>query len=214
MSLFRTALVAAACLSAYAPMVHADPLSLDAAFARVVANHPELAVLDARLAGLAAERERAMLGPALDVGASVENAFGSGDVAALDGAEVTLSLSSVFERGDKRAARIAVADRRIDASGLLREAKQIDLLAEVARRYLDVVAARAEATIASADLQQRQRTEAAAAERVAAGGAPASVQLAARAALQRADGERARGAAMPNSRSSTDSSTACRRWSI
>ena len=192
MSLFRAAFAAAALASACLPATSAEPLRLDAAFARVIAHHPELAVLEVRAAGLAAERERAAQQPTLNVGASIENALGSGAAATFDGAEMTLSLSSVFERGGKRAARIAVAERRIDASALLREAKQIDLLAEVARRYLDVVAAHTQAGIAGDDLKRREQTEAAAEQRVAAGGAPISVQLAARAAKQRAAGERAR----------------------
>ena len=167
-------------------------LSLDTAFARTLEAHPDVAVFGLTEAGLRAEAERAGLKPPLTFRGSVENALGTGESEALRSAELTVSLSSVLERGDKLAARMALAQSRIDALGGAREAKRLDLLAEVARRYLDVLAAQLAAGIAMDDIAQRSRAVAAAARRVQAGASPRSVQLAAQAHEVRAELDRNR----------------------
>jgi cobalt-zinc-cadmium efflux system outer membrane protein len=86
-----------------------------------------------------------------------------------------------------------LASTRLDAVAFSREAKRLDLLAEVARRYLDVVAAQAEAEIAAIDIEQRTRTVAAATKRVQAGASPESARLTAEAMRARAELDRNRG---------------------
>lgn len=174
------------------PALAADRLSLDDAFARVAATHPELRLFDSRGAVLAAERERAALRPALVAGATLENAFGTDEARGLQGAELTLTLASVLERGGKLDARKTLARSQIDALAVEREARRLDLLAEVARRYLAMVAARRQGEIAAQDIAQRRRTLAGARQRLQAGASPESVVLTAEAALARAELERAR----------------------
>ena len=185
----------AACVVALAvalPTHAAAPLSLDDAFARVADTHPQLRLFDARNDVLRAELERATLGPALVAGAELENAFGTGEASGLGGAELTLTLASVLERGGKLDARRILANSRIDALAVEREAQRLDLLAEVARRYLDIVAAQQQARIAALDVAQRQGTVAAARERHVAGASPESVVFTAQAALARAELDKAR----------------------
>lgn len=167
-------------------------LSLDAAFARVAQAHPELRLLGPQTEILIAEQERAELRPAWVGGASVENALGTGAARGFDQAELTLSLASVLERGGKLDARRALAQTRIDALAVEREVRRLDLLAEVARRYLVIVAAEHEQEIAQIDIAQRQRTVAGAQHRLQAGASPQSVVFAAQASLARAELDRAR----------------------
>jgi len=171
----RTAAVVA-WLAALAPAVlWAEPLSLEQAFARVTAAHPELRLIESRRETLAAERESAALAPASRVGATLENALGTGEASSFDAAELTLSLASRLERGDKRAARTALgraAHRCAEASES--EARRLDLLAEVARRYLAIVAAREQGAIAARDLADRERALDEARSRLRAGAAPES----------------------------------------
>lgn len=186
---------AAACVVTFAvawPVHAADPLTLDDAFARVAETHPDLRMFAARRDVLAAELDRASLTPALVVGAEIENAFGTGEASGLDGAELTLSLASVLERGGKLDARRTLAQSRIDALAVEREAQRLDLLAETARRYLAVVAAQRHAGVARLDIEQRERTVAAARARHQAGASPESVVLTAQAALARAELDLAR----------------------
>ena len=177
---FLVAAFAALSLVPALPVRASDPasagpvLTLDAAFDRTIAAHPDLRVFEPRRAALDAERERAAQRPAWTAGAELENAFGSGEARGLRSAELTLSLAGVLERGGKRAAREALAQRRIDAFGIEREARRLDLLAETARRYLAVVAARQQGDIAREDIAQRERAVDAAGRRLDAGASPAS----------------------------------------
>lgn len=167
-------------------------LSLDDAFTRVAESHPELRLFGARSDVLAAERDRAALRPALVASATVENAFGSGEAKGLQGAELSLTLASVLERGGKLDARRTLAQSRIDALAVERESRRLDLLAEVARRYLAIVAVYEQRKIAQLDIAQRQRMVAGARQRLKAGASPESVVLTAQAALARAELDSAR----------------------
>src|SRR5690606_11807098 len=115
------------------PAAAAELMTLDDAFARVAQTHPELRLVDARATVLAAERGQAMQRPPWTMGADVENALGTGAARGLDSAELTLSLSSVLERGGKLDARRTLAQSRIDALAVQRETGRLDLLAETAR---------------------------------------------------------------------------------
>jgi outer membrane protein, heavy metal efflux system len=169
-------------------------LTLDDAFARVARSHPDLRLIDSQRGLLGAESERAALRPPQVVGLEIENALGSGEASGFGSAEISLTLASVLERGGKLDARRTLVQSRIDALALQRETKRLDLLAEVARRYLAVSAAQHQRRIAELDIAQRQRTIVAAQRRLAAGASPESVVLTAQAGLARAELERERAA--------------------
>lgn len=169
-----------------------SPLTLDVAFARVADRHPDLQLFGPRRDGLAASLDLAAQRPALVAGATLENAFGTGAARGLQSAELTLTLASVLERGGKLDARRTLAQSRIDALAVARAALRLDLLGEVARRHLDVVAAQRQRAIADVDIGQRTRTVAAARQRLTAGASPESVLLAAQAQLAKAELDRAR----------------------
>lgn len=179
----------APCVHAQAPSpaVSPDTLTLDDAIARVARVHPDLRLIDARRGVLQAEHDAASLRPALRAGLEIENALGSGQARAFRQAEATLTLAGVLERGGKLDARRALAQARIDALALQRETQRLDLLADVARRYLAVAAARAQKAVAEQDIAQRRRTVAAARQRLQAGASPESVVLTAQASLARAE---------------------------
>jgi outer membrane protein, heavy metal efflux system len=171
-------------------------LTLPEAFQRVSDAHPDLKRARHLRDVAVAEVEQATQRPALNAGVEIENALGSGASSGFDQAEITLSLASVLEWGGKRAARTAVAQSRLDALAISQEARRLDLFAEVARRYLDVLGSQTLEEIANAEIAQRERTSLAAARRLATGASPQSVALAAQAALARArlQKERARAA--------------------
>ncbi|MET0329388.1 MAG: TolC family protein [Luteimonas sp.] len=188
-------LAALAALAAAPCLVHAQAapvpvrtdipvLTLDDAFARVAGAHPALRLFDGQRDVLDAEREAALLRPALEAGIEIENL---GLDAATRSFETTLSLAGVFERGGKPDARRALAQRRIDALAPQREAARIDLLAETARRHLDVVIATRRQAIARTDVAQRARFVDAARQRFAAGASPEAVVLTAQAAQAQAE---------------------------
>lgn len=181
---------AVSCLSASAQSP--ETLTLDEAFTRVDQSHPDLRLIEGRRRVLSAELERATLPPGLSAGVGVENALGTGEASGFKQAEITLTLAGVLERGGKLDARRTLAQSRIDALAVQRETKRLDLLAEVARRYLAVNAAQQQQRIAEQDVTQRKRTVAGAKQRLDAGASPESVVLTAQAALARAEMERDR----------------------
>jgi cobalt-zinc-cadmium efflux system outer membrane protein len=180
---------AMACLLAIASAhVRADEtLTLPQAIARVAASYPELRLVDARLATLDAERAQAALKPAWAIGAQIENALGSGSASGFKEAELTLSLASMLEGSGKLDARRTLAQARYDAQAVQRETTRLDMLAEVARRYLAVVGTDRSIELAALDVAQRKRAVDAARFRYTAGAAPESVLLTAQAALARAE---------------------------
>lgn len=167
-------------------------LTLSEAIDRTLKTHPDLQLFRTRESSLRAAGEIAAQRPSIALGLDAENFGGTGATTAADSAEITLSLASVLERGGKREARQAIAASQLDAMGMAREATRLDLMAEVARRYLDVVRAQAQERLRAENVAQRARTVAAAARRVQAGASPESTRLTAEAAQARAELQRAR----------------------
>ena len=185
MRIHYAALVAAA-LAAPPVAPAATLLTLQEAFRRTTETHPQLARFAQVQAAADAELQRAGLGPRMSLGLELENAFGSGGFQGLDQSELTLNLASVLETGGKREARTSVAQARADAVELERDAARLDILAEVARRFLDVLHAQSSVEIERLDVEQRQRSVEAATRSLQAGAAPESVKLSAEAARARA----------------------------
>lgn len=190
---------------AFVPCVYAQgttpaaPLTLDDAIARVARYHPDLRLAQAQRPVWEARRDAAGLSPPLTLGMELENALGTGDTRGLDAAEVTVTLAGVLERGGKLDARRAVAQANLDSLAPQRETARLDLMAEVARRYLAVTDARQQLGIAETDIEQRRRAVAAARLRLQAGASPESVLLTAQAMLAQAELDRDRAGQMDQS---------------
>jgi len=190
--------LAALAVLAFVPCVYAqgtktpDPLTLDDAIAPVAQSHPPLRLAEAQRPIWEARRDAAGLRPPLTVGVDLENVLGSGDASGLRSAELTVTLAGMLERGGKLDARRAVAQANLDSLAPQRETARLDLMAEVARRYLAVTDARQRLAIARTDIEQRKRAVAAARLRLQAGASPESVLLTAQAMLAQAELDRDR----------------------
>ena len=169
-----------------------EPLTLDAAVDRVARTHPDLRLPTLQRDAAQARLDAAALAPAPSVGVEIENILGTGDSRGARGAEATVSLAGVLERGGKLDARRALAQANLDALAPQREINRLDLLAETARRYLAITAAAAQQAIALQDIEQRRRAVAAARLRLQAGASPASTLLTAQAALAQSELDRDR----------------------
>ena len=174
-------------------------LTLDDAIARVARQHPDLRLVDAQRPVLEARRDAARLTPPLTLGVDLENALGTGAARGFDAAELTVSLAGVLERGGKLDARRTLAQANLDALAPQREIARLDLMAEVARRYLAVTQAGQQLEIARTDIEQRRRAVAAARLRLQAGASPESVLLTAQAQLAQAELDRDRALQMQQS---------------
>jgi cobalt-zinc-cadmium efflux system outer membrane protein len=150
----------------------AQALSLHEAISAALASNPHLKTFEFEFRALDAVREQAQQRPATTVTAGLENFAGTGATQGLDSAEATLSLSKVIELGDKRGSRIAVADARLDALTTARKAAQLDVLAEVTRRFIAVAALQEQTRLDLRATEQAGRTVQAADLRVRAAKAP------------------------------------------
>jgi len=197
--------LAALAAIAFVPCVYAQgttpavPLTLDDAIARVAQYHPDLRLAEVQRPVWDARRDAAGLPPPLTLGVELENALGTGDSRGLDAAEATVTLAGVLERGGKLDARRAVAQANLDSLAPQRETARLDLMAEVARRYLAVTDARQQLRIAETDIEQRRRAVAAARLRLQAGASPESVLMTAQAMLAQAELDRDRAKQMDQS---------------
>ncbi len=121
------------------PLQAGTTITMATAVERTLAHNPELQVFPLREKGLKGGAMTDALRPALEAGIEVENLAGSGDYRGTDSMDTTLSLSSVLELGNKREARIAVADARIDKLHAEQQATALDVSGEVSRRFIDAL---------------------------------------------------------------------------
>ena len=150
----------------------ADVLTLRDALAAAQKQYPDLQAFPFRVQAAEAVRGQAALRPAPELSLGFENFAGSGAYRGIDGAEATLSLSQAFELGGKRDARIAVADARIAGLDAERNVAQLDVMAEVTRRFIDVVELQELLQLAVRGTQLAERTVSNTQRRVQAAKAP------------------------------------------
>jgi len=160
--------------------------ALDAA----LAINPELAASRYELTAAQARTVQAgkRLNPELSL--ELENFAGNGANQGTDSLETTLSFSQVVELGGKRDLRLSIAEADSEAAVFEVRARQLDLLAEVTRKYIDVVAAQERSRYADENLGLAQKTLDAITARVKAARSPVAEESRARIALTRAQIER------------------------
>lgn len=147
-------------------------LSLRDAVTATLAQNPQLSSFQFRRQALEGELQTAALRPALRVGATVENAAGTGDYSGTKSAEVTLALSSIIELGDKREARMGVVTERQQGLAVQQRIIELDLLSEVTRRFIDVATAQQQLGLRQSTLSLATETTASIKRRVDAGNTP------------------------------------------
>jgi cobalt-zinc-cadmium efflux system outer membrane protein len=118
-----------------------NALTLNAAIRRTIEQNPALKVFDLRETALNGQMETATLKPVYELGFEAENFAGSDEMSGFDSAEFTLSLSSVLEMGDKRDARRGIVSSNRSVLDAQRQVESLELLGEVTRRYVDILAA-------------------------------------------------------------------------
>jgi len=159
------------------------PVTLETAIKRTIANNPQLYEFDFKQKIIAGEAKTAALKPGYAVGVEVENFLGSGAVSGIKEMELTLTLSSVIEMGDKLDARKNVSKVKRQMLVVEKQLRSLDILGEVMRRYIDVLAGQ-ETINAVSDAEQLARyTYQAVTRRVEAGASPLLEKKRAEAAL-------------------------------
>ena len=164
----------------------AGELTLSRAVAASLARNPDLIAseFDLRVADARIDQASRRLNPELSL--DLENFAGNGAARGTDALETTLSLSQVVELGDKRRRRTDVALAGRDQADIERQAQELDVLAEVARRFIAVVTAQERVRLETTATELAQRTLEAIAKRVTAARSPEAERSRAQIALTRA----------------------------
>lgn len=166
------ALVALASLRAPCALAQSAPLTLNEAITRAIADNPALRGSEYLLQAARARESRAALRPPIAVSGTFEDFAGTDRLSAVNAMQTTLQLSGVLELGDKRPARIAVAQRASDIVAIEIEAGRLDLLARVASRFAEVAAIQEQLEVARESTRLAAVTLERVAERIRIGAAP------------------------------------------
>jgi cobalt-zinc-cadmium efflux system outer membrane protein len=162
------------------------PLTLRAALEQALARNPQLQGFAFRLRAQEARAATAALRPAWELRAELENVAGTGDLSGTEAAEATFSLSRVIELGEKRERRIEAASAARDLLETERSAAQLDVAAEVARRFIHVASDQEQLLLTRRATELAQETLSSAQLRVQSARAPEVELNRARIALARA----------------------------
>ena len=161
-------------------------LSLQQAAKRVLSSHPQLQVFDWRIKAAEGQQQRSELKPGFELGIEVDDVLGNGEMSGVKSAEVTVSLSSVIELGDKRQARMAVANANQALILAQQQAHSLDLLGELTQRYIAVLTLQQKVALAVQTVNMAEQAFTLVRQRVQHGGAPQAEQLRAQVALRQA----------------------------
>jgi cobalt-zinc-cadmium efflux system outer membrane protein len=165
-------------------------IGLREAIAQALAHNPDLATFEFEFRALDARRSGAALAPSTELAIGLENLAGTGEFRGVAAAEATFALSRVIELGGKPAARVAAVDAAQDALRTARQAAQLDVLAEVTRRFIALAALEQQQLLEERATALAERTLRAADRRVRAARAPHVEFDRASVALERARLER------------------------
>lgn len=139
---------AAIAQSAAAETSTAPPLTLAQALAAALEGNPDLQGRPFALRAAEGRVTQAGVLPNPELSVELENFAGTGTTQGTDALESTLTLSQVIELGGKRGRRIGVATAERESVELEQQARQLDVLAEVAQRFIAVVAAQEQLSLA------------------------------------------------------------------
>ncbi|NJB90738.1 cobalt-zinc-cadmium efflux system outer membrane protein [Sphingopyxis italica] len=156
----RAALLAGAAL--VAGSVWAQPLTLDQAVERAIAASPELRAGEAGVDAARADQLQARVRPNPTISVDMDNGVGTGSYGLFRQSELTVTYSQPLERGGKREARMALAERGVVLAEAQWRLVRLDIAQEVQRAYIDVQIAEQMVWIAEdrVKLEKEMRTEA------------------------------------------------------
>jgi len=163
------------------------PLTLRQAIDAALEKNPDLKKFGFSMRAQNARIDAASLRPPPEFSTTVENVLGTGSVKKFDGAEVTFALSQVIELGSKRSQRISVAQSVRGLIDVQQQAAQLDVLAEVTRRYIHVASDQAQLELTRQATLLARNTVEAVKRRVDAAKSPDVELYRADAALTRAE---------------------------
>lgn len=152
--------------------VAAPAMTLEEAVRRALAHDPQVQAEQQGVTAASARVRQAGVRPNPELGIDVENFAGTGGQRSFAGAEVTVGLSQKIELGGKREARVAAAERSVDAARLAQAELKRDIVAQAAALYAAAAAAARTQTALTSHIQDLERIVTLLKRRAAAGAAP------------------------------------------
>lgn len=116
----------------------AEPVSLDEAVRRAIAASPAIHAQEAGIRSARAGRSQADVRPNPVLSVEAENLAGTGAYDVYRQAETTVTYAQTIERGGKRDARIAYAERDIGVAQASARLARLDLAEAVQRTFIDL----------------------------------------------------------------------------
>jgi len=165
----------------------APAMTLQEAVSRALANNPGIKAAKIDVYIEEARRDANALSTPYKFQTEVENFAGTDNVSGFDFAETTLRLSKVLELGDKRQYRTNVGDAQVGLARIETTVQQLELTAEVSRRYANLLKRQEQIKLAAESVAIGNRTLEVVQRRVAAGRASEAEQSSAAVALSRTE---------------------------
>lgn len=153
------------------PSADGASVNLNDAIAWTLERNPALLAFGYQIKAQEGSVVQSTLRPNPELGVSIENAVGSGAFEGIDGAETTLSLAWVIERG-KRQRRLVAARAGLSLFEADAEVRRLDAVAETARRFLDSLANQERLAQTDEAVRLAEQTVANVEQRVQAGRTP------------------------------------------
>ncbi len=163
-----------------------EALTLEQATQLTLQQHPQLQEFVPLVKALEGEKHQASLSPAYEVGIEAENLLGSGNAAGFSGSELTVSLSSVYELGDKLGSRVALADANLSLLQSEQYVQSLSLLGDLTAQYVRTLAHQERVKLAKSSLSLAQDAFEIVKDRVEAGATNEAELLRAKAAYNQA----------------------------
>lgn len=116
-------------------------IRLRQALSLAMIKNPELIALSWGVRVQEARTLQTSLFPNPELGVEVEEFGGTGELRGFDAAATSLQLSQLVELGGKRSKRTQIASLERDLSGWDYEIKRVDILTDVTKAFIDVLAA-------------------------------------------------------------------------
>jgi len=140
LKIMRTALAASVMLAAVGT-VRAEPITVEDAVAKAMIVAPSIDADQAAIEAARAGRKQAEVKPNPTVILEAEDFVGTGAFNVLGQSQVTASYSQPIERGGKRMARIALAERDIGVAQASATVTRLQIAAAVEDAFMDVLIA-------------------------------------------------------------------------
>ena len=137
--------------------------------ALALVNNPKLKAFSLDIRAAEARKLQAGLLPNPEIDLEIEEFGGTGGLAGFDSSQTSIQIGQLIELADKRSKRTHLADIEKDLAELDFKSKRLDVMSDVARAFIDVLAAQEQLSLSKELVDLSEKAYSTVAERVRAG---------------------------------------------